>query len=68
MAHDDNNNNNCETSIAPISSKIIQLSGVPSTGVGQTHSPVSYHRLTDLIRIIYMIKYLTYLKGIYESS
>jgi len=32
-------NNNYETSIAPISSKRIEISGAPSTGVGQTHSP-----------------------------
>ena len=32
-------NNNYKTSIAPISSKSIELSGAPSTGVGQTHSP-----------------------------
>ena len=29
-------NNNCKTSVAPISLKIIELSGAPSTGVGQT--------------------------------
>ena len=34
-----NNNNNYKTSIVPISLKIIKLSGAPSTGVGQTHSP-----------------------------
>ena len=34
-----NNNNNYKTSIAPISSKRIELSGTPSTEVGQTHSP-----------------------------
>ena len=34
-----NNNNNFKTSIVPISSKRIELSGGPSTGVGQTHSP-----------------------------
>ena len=34
-----NNNNNYKTSIAPISSKKFELSGQPSTGVGQTHSP-----------------------------
>ena len=33
-------NNNYKTSIAPISSKRIELiSGAPSTQVGQTHSP-----------------------------
>ena len=32
------NINNYRTSIAPISSKRIELSGAPSTGVGQTHS------------------------------
>ena len=31
-------NNNCKTSIAPISSKRIKLSGALSTGVGQTYS------------------------------
>jgi len=34
-----NNNNNCKTSIVPISSKRIELSGSPSIGAGQTHSP-----------------------------
>ena len=34
-----NNINNCKISIAPISSKRIELSGAPSTRVGQTHSP-----------------------------
>ena len=34
-----NNNNNYKTSIAPISSKTIELSDAPSTGVGHTHSP-----------------------------
>jgi len=34
----DNNINNYKTSIAPISSKRIELSDAPSTGVGQTHS------------------------------
>jgi len=33
------NNNNYKTSIAPISSKRMKLSGAPSTGFGQTHSP-----------------------------
>ena len=33
------NNNNYKTSIAPISSKRIELSGAPSAGDGQTHSP-----------------------------
>jgi len=33
------NNNNYKTSIVPISSKRIQLSGALSTGFGQTHSP-----------------------------
>jgi len=33
-----NNNNNYKIYIVPISSKRIELSGVPSTGVGQTHS------------------------------
>ena len=32
------NNNNCKTSIAPISSKRIELSSTPSTGVRQTQS------------------------------
>jgi len=31
--------NNYITSIAPISSNIIDFSSTPSTGVGQTHSP-----------------------------
>ena len=34
-----NNNNNNKTSIAPIYLKIIELSGAPSTGVGQTYIP-----------------------------
>ena len=33
------NNNNYETSITPISSKRIELSGAPSAGIGKTHSP-----------------------------
>ena len=33
------NNNNSKTSIAWISTKIIELSGPSSTGVGHTHSP-----------------------------
>ena len=33
-----NNNNNYKTSTTPVSSKRIELSGAPSTGVGQTHS------------------------------
>ena len=42
--HNNNNNNNnnnhyYKTSISPISSKTIELSGAPSTGIGQTHSP-----------------------------
>ena len=36
---DDDNTNNYKTSIAPISSKRIELNDSPSTGVGQTHSP-----------------------------
>ena len=32
-----NNYNNYKTSVAPISSKRIEFSGAPSTGVGQTH-------------------------------
>jgi len=38
VAYRVNNNNNDKTSIAPISSNGIKLSGAPSTGVGQTHS------------------------------
>ena len=34
-----NNNNNYTTSIAPMSLKIIELSGGPSLEVGQTRSP-----------------------------
>jgi len=37
--NNNNNNNNKKTSIAPISPRRIELSGAPSTGVGQTHSP-----------------------------
>ena len=37
--NNNNNNNNYKTSTPPISSKRIELSGAPSEGVGQTHSP-----------------------------
>ena len=45
------------SSIAPISSKRIELSGAPSTGVGQTHSPgtmqrclwITHYRSVDII-------------------
>jgi len=37
--NNNNNNNNCKTSIAPKFSKEMELSGAPSTGVGQTHCP-----------------------------
>jgi len=39
-----NNDNNRETSIAPISSKRIKLNGTPRTGVGQTPSPGTMHQ------------------------
>ena len=51
-----NHNNNsyyyyyCKTSIAPISSKGIQLCGAPSTGVGQTHSPGTMQSLSTMVR------------------
>jgi len=45
-----NNNNNYKTSIAPISSKIIELSGAPSTGVGKTHSPGTMQSSSTMIR------------------
>jgi len=47
---DKNNNNNYKTSIAPISSKRIKLSGAPSTGVGQTHSPGMMRSSSTTIR------------------
>ena len=39
-----------KTSIAPISSKRIKLSGAPSTGVGQTHSPGTMQSSSTMIR------------------
>jgi len=44
------NNNNDNTSIAPISSKRIELSGAPSGGVGQTHSPGAMQSSSTIIR------------------
>jgi len=44
------NYNNYKTSVAPISRKIIELSGAPSTGVGQTHSPGMMQRSSTMIR------------------
>ena len=38
MSPNDDNNNNWKT-IASLSLNRIELSGTPSTGVGQTHSP-----------------------------
>ena len=46
-----NNNNNYKTSIAPISSKRIELSGELSTGVGQTHSPGTMQSSSTMIRL-----------------
>ena len=43
-------NNNYKTSIAPISLKRIELSGAPSTGVGQTHSPGTMQSSSTMIR------------------
>ena len=43
-------NNNCKTSIAPKSSKGIELTGAPSTGVGQTHSPGTMQSSPTMIR------------------
>jgi len=37
--NNNNNNNNYKTSTAPKLSREIELSGTPSTGVGQTHCP-----------------------------
>ena len=37
--YNNNNINNYKTSIAPISPKRFELSGIASTGVGKTHSP-----------------------------
>jgi len=48
--NNNNNNNNYKTSIAPLSSKRIDLSGAPSTGVGQTHSPGTRQSSTTMIR------------------
>jgi len=48
--NNNNNNNNYKTSIVPISSKRIELSGVPSTGVGKTHSPGTIQSLSTMIR------------------
>ena len=42
--------NNYTTSIAPISSKWIEFSGVPSTGVWQTHSPGTMQSSSAMIR------------------
>jgi len=45
-----NNNNNCKTSIAPISLKRIELSGAPSGGVGKTHSLGKMQSSSTVIR------------------
>jgi len=45
-----NNINNYKTSIAPISSKRIELSGAPTTGVGQTHSSGMMQSSSTMIR------------------
>ena len=50
MPHTNNNNNNCKTSIVPMSSKRIKLSGTPSTWVGQTHSSGTRQSSTTMIR------------------
>jgi len=42
--------NNYKTSIAPISSKRVELSGAPSGGVGQTHSPGTMQSSSTMIR------------------
>ena len=42
--------NNYKTSIAPISLKRIELSGTPSTGVGQTHSLGTMQSSSTMIR------------------
>jgi len=43
-------NNNYKTSTAPIFSKIIELRGTPSTGVGQTHSLGTMQSSSTMIR------------------
>jgi len=43
-------NNNYKTSIVPISSKRIELSGAPSTGIGQTHTPGTMQSSSTMIR------------------
>ena len=48
--NNNNNNNNYKTSIAPISSKRIEFSGVHSTGVRQTHSPCTMQSSSTMIR------------------
>jgi len=50
LLHNNYNNNNYKTSIAPISSKRIELSGTPNTGVGQTHSPGIMQSSSTMIR------------------
>jgi len=42
--------NNNYKSIAPISSKRIELNGAPSTEVGQTHSPGTMQPSSTMIR------------------
>ena len=44
------NNNNYKTSIAPISSKRIELGGAPCGGVGQTNSPGTMQSSSTMIR------------------
>ena len=44
------NNNNYKTSVVPTSSKTIELSGIPSTGVGQTHSLGTMQSSSTMIR------------------
>ena len=46
----DYNYNNYKTSIVPISSKRIEVSGAPSTGVGQIHSLGTMQGSSTIIR------------------
>jgi len=48
--NNNNNNNNYKNSIAPLSSKRIELSGASNTGVGQTHSAGTIQRSSTIIR------------------
>jgi len=47
---DNNNNNNYKTSIVPVSSKRIELSGTPSTRIGQADNPGTMQSSSTMIR------------------